>query len=66
MKITSFWYVTPYSLVEVHRLFGGKYSLHVQGRRVIYENNKKEAGSEVSQVTPCNSVNFLSNELPPS
>jgi hypothetical protein len=31
---TVFWYVTPYSMVEVHRRFGGMYCLCLQGRRV--------------------------------
>jgi hypothetical protein len=34
VKKTTFLYVTPCSLVEVYRHFGGMYCVHLQGRRV--------------------------------
>jgi hypothetical protein len=35
MKITVFWDVAPYSLVEVYRRFKGAYCLHHQGDRPV-------------------------------
>jgi hypothetical protein len=34
VKSTIFWDVTPCSLMEVHRCFGGRYCFQIQGRRV--------------------------------
>jgi hypothetical protein len=36
MKITAFWDVTPCSLVEVYRLFGGTCYVHLQGIIFLY------------------------------
>jgi hypothetical protein len=38
MKSFLVWDVTPHSLVEVRRRFGGTYCCHLQDRRVSYES----------------------------
>jgi hypothetical protein len=38
VKITVFWDVTLYSLVEVYQHFRGKYCLHLQGQRAKAES----------------------------
>lgn len=40
-KNINFWDVTPCSSVDVHRLFGRKYYLHLQGRRVSGTKKRK-------------------------
>jgi hypothetical protein len=35
IKSNLFWDITPCSLLEVNRRFGGKYLRHLQGRRII-------------------------------
>jgi hypothetical protein len=42
MKYIFFWGVMPLGLVDVHRRFAGKYCLHLQGRNVSQEINKKQ------------------------
>jgi hypothetical protein len=37
---TTFWDVTPCSLVEIFLRFGGTYCLHRQGRKVSQTSNK--------------------------
>jgi hypothetical protein len=34
MKDTIFWDITPCSPLKVNRSFGGKYRLHLQGRKI--------------------------------
>jgi hypothetical protein len=34
MKSSTFWYITPFSPLEVNRHFGGTFRLHLQGRRI--------------------------------
>jgi hypothetical protein len=52
-KSTIFWNVTPNSLIEV-RCFGGKYCLHLQGRRLRPGN--KQASSSTIAVASCSEV----------
>jgi hypothetical protein len=44
MKISIFWETTPYSPVQVNRLFGGKYCFHLQYRIINQERNHHKAG----------------------
>jgi hypothetical protein len=43
IKITMFWNVTPCSLIEVQRCFGGTYCSHLHGRRVSQAVSQQEA-----------------------
>jgi hypothetical protein len=40
MKSPIFWDVTPCSLLENNRHFGGAYRLHLQGRRISQARNQ--------------------------
>jgi hypothetical protein len=51
MKSNIFWDVTPCSLIEVHRRFGGIYCLHIRGRKVSQEINQPEAGGKQVSIT---------------
>jgi hypothetical protein len=42
MKSSIFWDTTPCSLVKVNRLFGRKYRLHLQDRRVNQTRNPED------------------------
>jgi hypothetical protein len=42
MKNTTFWDVTLYILVQVHRRFGGTVYLHHHGRRIRKESNEQD------------------------
>jgi hypothetical protein len=39
---TVFWIVTPYSLVEDHRHFGGRYHIHLNYQRVSQARKQQE------------------------
>jgi hypothetical protein len=41
-KSTIFWDITPCSPLEVNRLFGGTYRLHLQGRRISRARNQSK------------------------
>jgi hypothetical protein len=41
VKSSVFYDITPFSPVEVHRRFGGKYRKHLQGRKVNQSRNQK-------------------------
>jgi hypothetical protein len=45
VKITIFQAVTPCNPVEFYRGIEGTYCPHLQGRRVSYSQNQREAGS---------------------
>jgi hypothetical protein len=49
MKSSTFWDITPYSLMKVNRRFGGKYSLHFQSRKVSQIVNHDKAGRNASR-----------------
>jgi hypothetical protein len=36
---TIFWNVMPYSSIDIHRRFAGKYYFHIQGARVSQAGN---------------------------
>jgi hypothetical protein len=48
VKSPIFWDITPFSPLKVKRHFGGKCSLHLQGRRISQVRNQHEAGSQQS------------------
>jgi hypothetical protein len=43
MKSTVFWDITPCSPLSVKRRFGGKYRLHLHGRRNVQHETSKQA-----------------------
>jgi hypothetical protein len=43
IKRSIFWDITP---LKVDRGFGGKFPIHLQGRRITEARNKREAGSK--------------------
>jgi hypothetical protein len=45
MKNSIFWDITPCIPLKFNRCFGGKYRLHLQGRRISQARNKEEAVS---------------------
>jgi hypothetical protein len=47
-KCFAFWDITPCNQFKVNRLFGGKYRLHLQRRRVSYARIQREARSKQS------------------
>jgi hypothetical protein len=51
MKSSIFWDVTPYSTSKVIRRFGAACRLQLQGRRISYENNQREASSKETRFT---------------
>jgi hypothetical protein len=48
MKGINFWDMTPCSLLSFNRRFGGKYRLHLQGRRNRFSKTSKQAGGKQS------------------
>jgi hypothetical protein len=48
MKTTVFWYMTPCSLIVVHRRFGGMYYVHSESRRVGQKSYKQEASTAIA------------------
>jgi uncharacterized protein YjiK len=50
MKSTIFWDIKPCSPLKVNRFFGGKYRLHLQGRRISEARYQHEAGSATCSV----------------
>jgi hypothetical protein len=43
MNSCIFWDITPYSQLKVNPSFGGKYRLHLQGRRINQSRNQRES-----------------------
>jgi hypothetical protein len=43
IKSTVFWNITLCSPLNVNRRFGGKYRLHIQGRRISRARNQRES-----------------------
>jgi hypothetical protein len=41
------WDIRPCNRLKIYRCFGGKYHLHLQGRRINLKINQREAGSKV-------------------
>jgi hypothetical protein len=62
MKSTSFWDLTPYSLVEVYRYFGVKYCLYFQGWRVSQVSSQQEASSHLLLPSTLKIEEHLSSE----
>lgn len=48
VKITAFWYMIHYSLVDVYRRFGGMYCLHIQNQRVGQANYQQDASTAIA------------------
>jgi hypothetical protein len=42
MTSTIFWVIMPCSSLEVNRLFGGTYRIHLQGQRINYARYQRE------------------------
>jgi hypothetical protein len=43
MKSAIFWDITPCSPLKLNRRFGGKFRLHLQGRRISRVRNQRES-----------------------
>jgi hypothetical protein len=43
LKSTILWHITPCSKLKVNRRFGGKYRLHLQGRKISWARNQSES-----------------------
>jgi hypothetical protein len=50
-RVLAFWYMTPCSLTEVYRYFGGTYCLRIQGRR---ESNKEPESRALASIMRMN------------
>jgi hypothetical protein len=48
VKSSFFWDITQCGLLNVNRRCGGRYRLHLQGRRISQTRNQHEAGSRQS------------------
>jgi hypothetical protein len=48
MESSTFWDITPCSPLKVNRRFREICRLHLQGRRISHERNKREAGNKQS------------------
>jgi hypothetical protein len=44
IESTTFWDISPYSLAQIYRRFGGTFCRHFQGRRVSQATTKVQAG----------------------
>jgi hypothetical protein len=44
-KTTTFWDITPCSMMEVNRRFGGTYRLHIQDQGISQAGSKQILGS---------------------
>jgi hypothetical protein len=51
-----FYEITPFSPVEVHKRFGGKYRLHLQRRKVNQSRNQKLADGKQSRLRLADSL----------
>jgi hypothetical protein len=52
MKSTIFWDITPCSLLNINRRFGGKYRLHLQGYRISRARNQRESRAKPVESQP--------------
>jgi hypothetical protein len=64
MDSNIIWEMTICSPTEFHRRCGGKYCLHLQGRRYAKQaTNVKQAASLLHDITPHNSVLFIATAV---